>query len=156
MGLQIMRLDFVQRQRAWEAERAREAPALPSDPVEEDEDGEELGELPSSGNAMQTAAESTLPSQRMPDDEVDEVLQREQEEMDALLALIPDTPQDEEEEEERAVGTHSQNLWSDDDDYDALFSEVMDQGFASSGHQSQGVTAGHMSCTEEDEEMDLS
>ena len=104
-----MRLDFVQRQRAWEAEQARDAPQIPSGPVEEED--EDVYELPSSSsNAMQI-------SSQQPDDQVDAVLQREEEELEALLEFMPGQEGD----------THSEHLWSDDDDYDALFSQFMEQ-----------------------------
>ena len=104
-----MRLDFVQRQKAWEAEQARDAPQIPSGPIEEED--EDVYDLPSSSsNAMQI-------SSQQPDDQVDEVLQREEEELEALLEFMPGQEGD----------AHSEHLWSDDDDYDALFSQFMEQ-----------------------------
>ena len=122
-----MRLDFVQRQKQWEAEQARAAPQIPSDPPEEEE--EEEYDLPSSsGNAMQISAPST--TQPIPGDEVDEVLQREDEELEGLLSYMPAGRDDVEDDR------HSEHhLWSDDDDYDALFSEFMEQD-AMQGQQS--------------------
>ena len=112
-----MRLDYLQRQKQWEAELAREAPQIPLDLPEDEEDDNE-NDLPvSSSNAMQISAPSTQqpPS---PDDEVDEVLQRENEELEALISYMPASEDDRQSE---------QHLWSDDDDYDALFSEFMER-----------------------------
>ena len=129
-----MRLDFVQRQKQWEAEQAREAPQIPSDPPEEEE-----YDLPtSSGNTMQISAPSTQ-QPPMPENEVDEVLQREDEELEALLSYMP------------AEGDEqSEHLWSDDDDYDALFSEFLEQD-AVEGKQQEML----LLC-QDDEAMDLS
>ena len=106
-----MRLDYLQRQRQWEAEQAREAPMIPSDPPEEEEP-------PSS--AMPISAPST--QQLWADDEieVEEVVQREDEELAALLEYMSDDGEDGEGEVE------SEHVWSDDD-YDALFSEYMER-----------------------------
>lgn len=114
---QIMRLDFVQRQKQWEAQLAREAPLMPSDPPEDEEEGEEY-DLPSSSNAMQVSAPST--QQPTLDYEVDEVEQREREELEALLSYMPADEHYERDEQ-------SEHLYSDDDDYDALFSEIIAQ-----------------------------
>jgi hypothetical protein len=137
-----MRLDFMQRQKRWEAQLAREAPPLASDPiVEEDEDDTDL---PTSSSAMQI-------SSQQPEDEVDEVLQREDQELEALLEYMPDN------EKKQDDTPSSGNLWSDDDDYDALFSEVMEQeqemGWAS-GKTTQAQQTAHM--RQQDDEMDLS
>ena len=79
-----MCLDYIQRQKQWEA-----APST-----------------------------QLLP---LPEDEVDEVLQREDEELEALLSYMP-TDRDTAESDRQ-----SEHLWSDDDDYDALFSEFMEK-----------------------------
>lgn len=121
-----MRLDFMQRQRAWEAEQARHAPLVPSDPLDPEDDEEEkldsLYALPSSSNAMQISTQQMPPEDE--EGEVDEVAQREARELEALLEFMPvDADGDGEME-----GTRAQNLWSDDDDvYDELFSELMKQ-----------------------------
>lgn len=147
---QMMRLDFMQRQRQWEAEQAREAPPLPNETVEEDED---MYELPSASSAMHTSAP---PSQQpMPDDELDEVLQREDQEIEALLAHY--MPGDENETKHTTSNeARSDHMWSDDDDYDALFSEYTDQG----GYEERMIASAHdpqyAPPDAEDEAMDLS
>ncbi|KAK5715420.1 hypothetical protein LTR15_010064 [Elasticomyces elasticus] len=131
-GEDIMRLDFVQRQRAWEAEQAREAPRFlpPNEPIEEEEDEDEgLYDLPSSGSSGMQFSQQ-MGSQQLPDvrDEADAVLAREQEEIEALVRDM----QAEGNEQKGVEPNSSQNPWSDDlleEDYDALFSEVnMDEG----------------------------
>jgi len=125
-----MRMDFVQRQRRWETEQARSAPLLPSDPLEEDEEMN----VPNSSNAMQVSQSQPYASQysSMPEEEADEVAQREREELEALLSYLPG----EEEEmtqlpelvpESMVVQAEQpqEHFGSDDDDYDALFSDLM-------------------------------
>ncbi|KAK4951451.1 hypothetical protein LTR10_010426 [Elasticomyces elasticus] len=156
-GEDIMRLDFVQRQRAWEAEQARAAPRLlpPNEPIEEEEDeDEEFYDLPSSGSSGMQFSQQ-MGSQQLPDarDEADAVLAREQEEIEAL---VRDMEAQEGSEEKGVDANSSQNPWSDDlleEDYDALFSEVdMDDGGGIEtvryGQQMQGA--------ELDEDMDMS
>ncbi|KAK3626573.1 hypothetical protein LTR56_019743 [Elasticomyces elasticus] len=138
-GEDIMRLDFVQRQRAWEAEQAREAPRLlpPNEPIEEEEDeDEELYDLPSSGSSGMQFSQQQMGSQRLPEDdardEADAVLRREQEEIEALVRDMESTERAKKAEANDVDVYSSQNPWSDDlleEDYDALFSEVnMDDG----------------------------
>jgi hypothetical protein len=126
----MMRLDFYQRQRQWEAEQALSAPALPFDGPEAED--EEVGELPASssswaGSAMQISAPSTQVQQPRLEDEVDDVLAREDEELAALLEFMPDDVREED--------GRSEHLWSDDEDYDALFSELMEKENAVAGQQ---------------------
>ena len=97
----MMRLDFMQSQRAWEAERA----ALAASQVLEEEE-EEPYDLP-----MQSS---------MPEAEVEEFLRDEGKELEALLEYMPDDAMKEDDFDETS-------LWSDDADYDALFSEVLGQ-----------------------------
>ena len=142
-----MRLDFVQRQKQWEAEQARDAPQIPSDPIEE-EDEEDDYDLPtSSSNAMQMSAPSTqLPT--IPEDEVEALLQRENQELEALLSYM------------NAEGAgegdrQSEHLYSDDDDYDTLFSELMEQDAAMGGQQQQEDMA-PVPPSQDHEAMDMS
>ena len=99
----MMRLDFMQRQRAWEAERAALAA---SQVLEEEDEDEETYDLP-----MQSS---------MPEAEVEEFLRDEGKELEALLEYMPDDAMKEDDFDETS-------LWSDDADYDALFSEVLGQ-----------------------------
>ncbi|KAK1057171.1 hypothetical protein LTR12_014841 [Friedmanniomyces endolithicus] len=163
-GEDIMRLDFMQRQRAWEAEQARDAPYSSSEPIEEEEEGE--GEdaawydLPSSSSSvlMRTSQPASQP-QSMPEEEeeeLDAVLRREQEEMEALLSYMP---MDEPQASSMDVTNNAQsfgNLWSDDDYYDdddAFCSDVVVDGNGSVGHA--GTTFGELPA-DSTEEMDLS
>lgn len=147
-----MRLDFMQRQRQWEAEQAREAPSLSSDPIEEEE--EEGSELPSSsGNTVQMSAP---PSQQpLPDEEVDEVVQRESEELEALLSYMSTEATEDEIHNERLAD----HPWSDDDNYDTLFSEFVDENGDTEPYDPE-AEAPHphdpQFCYDDDEAMDLS
>ena len=127
-----MRLDFYQRQRQWEAEQALSAPALPFDTPDEVGEDEEANELPEAsasraGRAMQISAPSTQAQQPMLEDEVDDVLAREDEELAALLEFMP--------KEDR----RSEHLWSDDEDYDALFFELVEKESAMASEQDAGA-----------------
>lgn len=137
-GEDVMRLDFVQRQRLWEERLANEAAAMDVlEPPEDEGDNvgqEDVYDLPGSSNAMQISAPST--QQRLiPDHEVDveaeEVAQREQEELEWLVAsyMEPDMYDgplgDDVYDQDDA--DQSQHLYSDDDDYDALFAEIVQQ-----------------------------
>jgi len=147
-GEDIMRLDFMQRQRAWEAELAREAPMIPSDPAEpEEEEGEEGFKLPTSSNEMQISQTSEPPRE----DEADEIAQQEEEELEALLEYMPrrhagPTPSELNE-------THYEHLWSDDDDYDALFSELVESDGAMHEHQHGQENTAPMRAQQQDDDM---
>lgn len=123
----MQRLEFYRQQRAWEAEQSRAAPDLrwdvPDEEFEEFQD--DVAELPASswtGSAMQF---SQPPRPSQPQDEVDEVMAREDEELAALLENMP---------EDSMQGTGfdgdgaSELFGSDDEDYDALFSELIERG----------------------------
>ena len=146
---QMMRLDFVQRQRAWEAELARAAPSVGEEDVmengdqEEEDEGDVFGGLGSSGgDAMQFSAPGSQQQQQWgwqaTQEEADEVAEREREELDALLSLLPvDEMQGAQEqaqgqqpsfgsnEEQQGDEQMSEHFGSDDDDYDALFSDFI-------------------------------
>jgi hypothetical protein len=131
-----MRLDFVQRQKKWEAEQARVAHSMPLDAPEEDEiDGQEEGSFGfpgSSGNAMQMSPSSQW---NATPEEADEVARRESEELEELLSLLPGDasglPQHQYQQEQHQAAFQTQrqdeHFGSDDDDYDALFSDFINE-----------------------------
>ncbi|KAF2210042.1 hypothetical protein CERZMDRAFT_86366 [Cercospora zeae-maydis SCOH1-5] len=126
-GEDLMRLDFLSRQRAWEADRAREAKKAMwvSDDViiEDEEEGyadDEQYELPVTSQ-MGTAWRSSGIREEG-EDEVEEFVRDEGRELEALLEFMPrDGDADEMEED----GVDETSLWSDDADYDELFEEVL-------------------------------
>lgn len=145
---QMMRLDFVQRQRAWEAELARAAPFVGEEDVmengdeEEEDDGDVFGGPKSGGgDAMQFSAPGSQQQQwgwQATQEEADEVAEREREELDALLSLLPgeemqgaqeqaqgQQPSFGSSEEQQGDEQMSEHFGSDDDDYDALFSDFI-------------------------------
>ena len=160
-----MRLDFVQRQKAWEAQLAREAPVITSEPAE-DENEEEDDLLPtfsSSGNAMQISSAPSTQQQVQPEDEVDAILQREDEELAALIGSLPAEGEDHGIDAREEDRLQQQNLWSDDEEYDALFSEIleMEQNAIAGGlQQAAGLPiAGQMQEQEQEQDgeaMDIS
>lgn len=147
-GEDIMRLDFVQKRRAYEAELARNAPR---EEVDDDE-------LPS---WSQQCSQMQMSSQHLPEEEVEEFVRDEDAELEALLEFMP---------EENAEGAEAEgemdvqdDLWSDDADYDALFSEVMgmEEGGESTttvGNKMALVNAHHVQQQQSgnDDEMDMS
>lgn len=129
---QIMRLDFVQRQKKWEAEQARVAHSLPLDAPEEEELDDQDGSFGfpgPSGDAMQMSSQWDATPE-----EADEVARRESEELEELLSLLPGDAnglqqQQQEQEQYQAHQTQRQDehFGSDDDDYDALFSDFINE-----------------------------
>jgi hypothetical protein len=133
-GEDIMRLEFVRRRREYEDELARNAPSPSAE--------EEEAELPGWGSQMDVS------SQAIPEEEVvEEFVRDEEQEMRALLEYMPD------EEMRTQWSDGSENLWSDDADYDALFSEVLlSQENVSPSQQQQQQSGGGGG----GEEMDMS
>ena len=129
-----MRLDFVQRQKKWEAEQARVAHSLPLDAPEEEEEGlgvEGAWGLPgSSGDAMQMSSQWDATPE-----EADEVARRESEELEELLSLLPGDAsgsqyqhhQQQQQQEYHQAQRQEDHFGSDDDDYDALFSDFINE-----------------------------
>lgn len=115
-GVDMMRLDFLQRQRQWEAEQARSAPTITAD---DDDEAMEYGgveeELPS-------LSQSKVSSQRRmgPEERAEEALRLENQELDALISLMPG------QEEGQGQTQGDGNLWSDDDEYDGVFQELLE------------------------------
>ncbi|EME84205.1 uncharacterized protein MYCFIDRAFT_210814 [Pseudocercospora fijiensis CIRAD86] len=100
-GEDFMRLDFMQRQRAWEAEQEKEANLVASSQKEEDESE---FELPGWDDYVQAPA-----------DEVEEFVKDEEAELEAMLENVPQQDQGE-----------GSGMWSDGaTDYNELFDEVM-------------------------------
>ncbi|KAK3110198.1 hypothetical protein LTR53_015765 [Teratosphaeriaceae sp. CCFEE 6253] len=174
-GEDMMRLDFMRSQRAWEAAQAREARGLPSEPAwEEDQAMEEddgLYDLPSLSNmAMQSSQHQHQQQLEGEDEELEAVMRQEDEEMEALLAYMPDEHQ--QQQHQRGQG-HAQGIkvtsgggdgihtsgefGSDDDDYDALFSEiVMGESGGTGLHHTIQQPETMQGLPTEDEEMDIS
>lgn len=124
-----MRLDFVQRQKQWEAEQARAAPLLPSDGPEQEEE-DDFSQMIFSGNATQASLPSTQ-WQATPE-EADQIAQMEDEELEALLSFLPGEesalPQQhsyQSVQEQQPDEQMSEHFGSDDDDYDSLFSDFI-------------------------------
>lgn len=151
MSKQIMRLDFVQRQKKWEAEQARSAPLLPSDAPEEEEEDLDFSLPLSSNDAMQISAPSS--QWHATPEEADEVARRESEELEALLSMLPgeeagllqhqaQQPQSYEPHQSHQVDEQmSEHFGSDDDDYDALFTDFINADAHESAEGGNQTTA---------------
>jgi hypothetical protein len=148
---QIMRLDFVQRQKQWEAEQARSAPLLPSDAPEEEEE-EDLSHMIYSGSATQSSMQFSQ-WQATPE-EADEIAQMEDEELEALLSFLPGEesalpqrhsyePLQHQDQGQGQQGNElmSDHFGSDDDDYDSLFSDFINAEAHGNGKESTGPHA---------------
>ena len=118
----------MQRQKAWEADLERSAPMFVPDLIEEENEDdryEESWDFPSCNSQMDMFSQQP-PAQHAQDEQVDDFLRRETEEIEALVADMS------QEDGEQDLGVNrrsfaSDGLWSDDTDYDALFSEVLKQ-----------------------------
>lgn len=182
----MMRWDFMQRQRAWEAERAREAALAASDYLFEDEEEEEevevVGggydgyELPVASGQMSGLQRSAMASSAMrnvsQEAEVEEFLREEGKELEALLEHLPMTRQeyDDNDDDDDAMNQEEANefdetsLWSDDADYDALFEEVLSQQEQAGGNAAVAAAAQSSAVISDaqhelvggDDEMDMS
>ncbi|PPJ60419.1 hypothetical protein CBER1_11483 [Cercospora berteroae] len=121
-GEDLMRLDFLSRQRAWEADRAREAEKAAWDEgiLEEEEEGyeDEEYDLPVTS---QMGASVWASSGIGEEEEVEEFVRDEGRELEALLEIMP---RDDDAMEEDGGGDET-SLWSDDADYDELFEEML-------------------------------
>ncbi|KAH9810112.1 hypothetical protein Tdes44962_MAKER01085 [Teratosphaeria destructans] len=125
-GEDIMRLDYMQRQRAWEAQLAREAKVYAPEVEAIGEDEEEY-DLPVASGGPASGMEISsqpLPPRMSQADEADEVRRREEEELEAMVEMMEGQGTAERQRKDDETGRET-NLWSDDDDYDELFSEVM-------------------------------
>lgn len=91
-------------QKRWEAEKARQAPELSEDFIDEDTENDQLPQIHSNRNEQDM-------------DEADYVLSQEEQELQALIALM---------EEQEQNDAASQHYGSDDDDYDQIFMECTD------------------------------
>ncbi|KAF2745576.1 hypothetical protein M011DRAFT_426569 [Sporormia fimetaria CBS 119925] len=106
-GEQIQRLDWVTEQKRWEAEKARQAPELREDYVEE-----EATDLVANTPAIATASD---PRSEQEIAEAEYILAQEEREFQALIADMK--------EEQHVPDNASQHYGSDDDDYDQIFME---------------------------------
>ena len=97
---------MISDQKRWEAEKARQAPELGDDFIEEN-----LVEADTE-NAWPSHTQSNASEQEM--DEADYVLSQEENELQALIALM---------EEREQQDSASQHYGSDDEDYDQIFME---------------------------------
>lgn len=163
----MMRWDFMQRQRAWEAERAREAALAASDYLAEEEEEEEEYEhehehdeevvdggydgydLPvASGqmNGLQRSPTANSATRNVSQEaEVEEFLREEGKELEALLEHLPPTVEeygdDDAMNQEEGNEFDETSLWSDDADYDALFEEVLSQQEQAGGNAAVAAAA---------------
>ncbi|KAK8202747.1 hypothetical protein IWZ01DRAFT_111040 [Phyllosticta capitalensis] len=144
---QILRLDYVQRQRRWEAEQARRAPAPvepPSDEDEEEEDNDyDMDEQDAVVRSSQASgwAFRNASSQQSLEQEAEMLAQQEDAELEALLANM---------EEDEGRDDDGPTFASDDDEYDTIFDECM-SAIPANGQLRQSDTSQN-----HDDDMDMS
>jgi hypothetical protein len=146
--LQMARLDYLKEKRRWEAEQVRSAPSLHPDFTEAEETSDY--DLPTYSNQMSWDPQSH--SEYPPDSEADLVLQQEDEELEALVALMQEDEnrRNQQANSQDAHDDRSSAFGSDDDEYDSIFMDMIDEtGGATSGTEQQ-----HQH--EADDTMDLS
>ncbi|KAI5254394.1 hypothetical protein E4T42_02359 [Aureobasidium subglaciale] len=147
----MARLDYLKEKRRWEAEQVRSAPPLYPDFSEAEETADYDLPTYSSQMAMDPRSQSGFPI----DIEADAILRQEDEEMEALMALM------QEDENRRTQHFNSQEasddrssaFGSDDEEYDNIFMNLIDETGGSadtSGQQQQDRQ--HTA----DDEMDMS
>nr|POE82271.1 hypothetical protein CFP56_67035 [Quercus suber] len=142
-GREEKRFDDVSAPTAMQNEQLRSAPTFSENELDEEED-EPHAPMASDG------AMYTLPQE--PAEELDEVLQHEDQELAALLEYMPGTTTVEQTSHE---GDDVMNSWSDDDEYDDLFSGLMDDG-RQQQQQQQDHLLTHLPDADGDEIMDMS
>ncbi|KAI4720287.1 hypothetical protein E4T48_03415 [Aureobasidium sp. EXF-10727] len=141
----MARLDYLKEKRRWEAEQVRSAPSLHPEFAEAEEASDY--DLPTYSSHMTWDPQSQHDYPLDP--EADAALQQENEELEALIALM--------QEDENRLNQHSNSqeahddrssaFGSDDDEYDSIFMNLIDEtGGAASGPEQQ----------HQDDEMDLS
>jgi hypothetical protein len=106
--IQIQRLDFISEQKRWEERKARQAPELEPDFLDDD-----VLDLTVSSYTSNSAPQT---EQEM--EEADYILAQEEFELQQLIASM--------EEAQSVPDNASQHYGSDDDDYDQIFMEVTD------------------------------
>lgn len=123
---QILRADFLSRQKQWEVEQARSAPEAPQAPEDE-----EMAETSDAIDELEF---------------VDHILSQEDQELEAIFSSM----EDERQQDDYQTYPMS-NYGSDDEEYDKLFEEVM-----SGQEGTENNTAGGMINPEDERGMDMS
>ncbi|KAK8158663.1 hypothetical protein IWX90DRAFT_482098 [Phyllosticta citrichinensis] len=135
---QILRLDYVQRQKRWEAEMARRAPKAAEPPSDEEDDqdviwDDEDGAVASSQGTNWSYQRPLSQQQRSEslEAEADVVAQQEDAELEALLDMMEEDEQGQD-EESPAFGS--------DDEYDHIFEEAVNTPPRNAHGLQQGTT----------------
>ncbi|OCL02586.1 hypothetical protein AOQ84DRAFT_304443 [Glonium stellatum] len=138
-GDQILQLDFISRQRRWEAAKAHQAPSLDVDL------DDYVRDIPLSNGqeiAWSQTRQANSTETHMGPREVDMILEQEDRELDALISLMDETRNHED--------SLLQHYGSDEEDYDTLFREyltILDDGksnaMAHSTHEADAMDTSH-------------
>jgi hypothetical protein len=142
----MARLDYLKEKRRWEAEQVRSAPPQHSDFAEAEETSDY--DLPTYNSQMAWDPQSR--SEYPLDSETDLILQQEDEELEALVALMQEEERNQQPNSQEALNDCSSAFGSDDDEYDSIFMDMIDEtgGTAPGNEQEHQHTA--------DDTMDLS
>jgi hypothetical protein len=145
---QMARLDYLKEKRRWEAEQVRSAPQLHPDFAEAEETSDY--DLPTYSNQMSWDPQAQ--SEHPLDPEADLVQQQEDEELEALIALMQEDENRRNQHSncQEAHDDRSSAFGSDDDEYDSIFMDMIDEtGGATTGPEQQDQHTA-------DDSMDLS
>lgn len=161
-GEDVLRAEYLRQRRKWEGEMAFQAPM---DEDEEETDGSKdvtgWDDLPMS-SAQSGMLMSAPGTQRnlVDDDQVEEVAGWEDGELDALLEFMPGYSETNTTgpEDTRTQNVAQEHFGSDDEDFEALFSELMEQDAMSQEQPpQQDVPEGQVPpVTSQGEAMDMS
>ncbi|KAF2086064.1 hypothetical protein K490DRAFT_66990 [Saccharata proteae CBS 121410] len=129
---QILRLDWFSRQKRWEANLARTAPKMDEPPEEEEEEAifTDRPVFSSQQDHHMTSSQPDWSQKSTVEEEVEVVAQQEDQELDALLAMM-----EEEENKMAAEYDEPQTYGSDDEDYDRIFSDLLNEDQSVRSHE---------------------
>lgn len=111
---QILRLEFISQQKRWEAEKARQAPNIDGQLEDYVIDAPSFNSLGT--RSPQQSQTQWTEGKIGPEEEFDQILERENLELDALVSMM---------ETNESRDSSSQHYGSDEDDYDSLFMEFL-------------------------------
>lgn len=145
----MLRRDFLTRQRDWEAELARSAPIAPAASDDEDMDMDEGGIIAQEQSRCPIFAlsgtETPLMLSAGANNMMEEVLSHEEQELEALVSLMEVRETTAKHQEGATAG-----CGSEEDDYDRLFMEVLEQP-----ERTQSINTSR-AAPDNDAEMDIS
>ncbi|MCJ1431986.1 hypothetical protein MMC27_001342 [Xylographa pallens] len=120
-GEQILRTDFLSRQKQWEEEQARRARELAAGPEDEDMEARDVPD--SSQGPLQSAlkVEERFLTKRIDVDLVEQFLSQEDQELEATISMLDNERQNE------PAQSGMTDYGSEDEEYDQYFMDIVQQ-----------------------------